>query len=57
MLIVTAEDRDAAASATGTKTWRYRAENVRDVAWGTSASFLVDGANAAVQMDDGVVLA
>ncbi len=51
--IVTAEDRDAAASATGTKTWRFRAENVRDVAWGSSKAFLVDGANAAVPMDDG----
>ncbi|PAP75624.1 M1 family aminopeptidase [Rubrivirga marina] len=53
VLIVTEADRDAAASATGTKTWRYRAENVRDVAWGSSAAFIVDGANAAVRMDDG----
>ena len=51
--IVTAEDRDAAAGATGTKTWRYRAENVRDVAWGSSKAFLVDGANAAVALEDG----
>ena len=56
VLIVTAEDRDAAASATGTQTWRYRAENVRDVAWGTSASFLVDGANAPVRQLDGDIL-
>ena len=53
VMIVTAQDREAAAAATGTKTWRYRAENVRDVAWGTSASFLVDGANAPVTLDDG----
>ena len=51
--IVTAEDRDQAAQATGTKTWRYRAQNVRDVAWGTSKSFLVDGASAAVTLEDG----
>ena len=51
--VVTAADRDAAARLSGTRTWRYRAENVRDVAWGTSRSFLVDGANAAVTMDDG----
>ena len=56
VMIVTAEDREAAASATGTKTWRYRAENVRDVAWGTSKSFLVDGANAAVRQLDGDIL-
>ncbi len=51
--IVTPEDRDAAASRTGTRTWRYRADNVRDVAWGSSASFLVDGARAAVALEDG----
>ena len=53
ILIVTEADRDAAASRTGTRTWRYRAENVRDVAWGTSKAFIVDGANAAVEMEDG----
>ncbi len=51
--IVTAADRDAAASATGTKTWRFRAENVRDVAWGSSAAFMVDGAHAGVRQEDG----
>ena len=56
VMIVTAEDRDAAATATGTKTWRYRAENVRDVAWGTSKSFLVDGANAPIRQLDGDIL-
>jgi hypothetical protein len=53
VMIVTAADRDAAAAATGTKTWRVRAQSVRDVAWGSSAAFMVDGANAAVTLDDG----
>ena len=53
VMIVTEADRDAAASATGTTTWRFRAENVRDVAWGSSAAFLVDGAHAGVRQDDG----
>ena len=43
----------AVASRTGTKTWRFEAENVRDVAWGASASFVLDGANAAIRQDDG----
>ncbi len=42
-------------SRTGTKTWTFRAENVRDVAWGASAAFIVDGANAAIRQDDGSV--
>ncbi|HEX8386788.1 MAG TPA: M1 family metallopeptidase, partial [Rubricoccaceae bacterium] len=45
----------ASRSRTGTATWRFRAENVRDVAWGASASFIVDGANAAVRQDDGTI--
>ncbi|GAB5536339.1 MAG: M1 family metallopeptidase [Rubricoccaceae bacterium] len=56
VLIVTEEDRDDAASASGTKTWRYRAENVRDVAWGTSKAFIVDGANAPIRQLDGDIL-
>ena len=36
-----------------TTTWRYRAENVRDVAWAASTAFILDGANAAVEMPDG----
>ena len=51
--IVTAADRDAAAGRSGTRTWRFRAENVRDVAWGTSAAFLLDGAHAGVRQADG----
>ena len=53
LAIVTAADRDAAARQSGTKTWRYRAENVRDVAWASSTSFLVDGARTQVRQDDG----
>jgi aminopeptidase N len=45
-------DRGAGkATAPGTDgklTWRFRAENVRDVAWGTSASYLWDATNAVV---------
>ena len=55
VLIVTTADRDAAATATGTKTWRYRAENVRDFAWGTSRAFIVDGAVARIPQEDGSV--
>ncbi len=29
---------------TGTATWRFRAENVRDVAWAASSAFILDGA-------------
>ncbi|HEX8299318.1 MAG TPA: M1 family metallopeptidase [Rubricoccaceae bacterium] len=43
----------ASPSRTGTTTWRFRAENVRDVAWGASAGFILDGATAAVRQDDG----
>ncbi len=53
VMIVTEADRDAAASATGTRTWRFRAENVRDVAWGSSAAFMVDGAHAGIRQEDG----
>ena len=54
--IVTREEVGTPAAhprQSGTTTWRYRAENVRDVAWGASRAFLVDAANAAVRMDDG----
>ena len=37
----------------GTTTWRYRAENVRDVAWAASEAFILDAASAAVAMPDG----
>lgn len=37
----------------GTTTWRYRAENVRDFAWGASEAFILDGAVANVEMDNG----
>ncbi len=45
----------AAASVrlTGMTTWKFKAENVRDVAWGASAAFILDAANAAVPQGDG----
>ena len=39
----------------GMTTWRYRAENVRDVAWAASTAFILDAANAAVELEDGGV--
>ena len=36
-----------------TTTWRYRAENARDVAWAASEAFILDAANAAVALEDG----
>jgi hypothetical protein len=55
--VVTEADRGAGkattAGANGKLTWRFRAENVRDVAWGTSASYLWDATNAAVGDADG----
>ncbi|MFL5401914.1 MAG: M1 family metallopeptidase [Gemmatimonadales bacterium] len=50
--VVTDLDREAGKSTTagsnGKLTWRFRAENVRDVSWATSARFLWDATNAAV---------
>jgi hypothetical protein len=55
--VVTEGDRGAgkatAAGAGGSLTWRFRAENVRDVAWGASASYLWDATTAAVGDADG----
>ncbi len=48
--------RAATPGRAGMATWRFRAENVRDVAWGASAAFIVDGANAAIRQDDGSTL-
>ncbi len=45
----------ARPAPSGTVTWTYRAENVRDVAWAASAAFILDGASAAVRQDDGTV--
>jgi hypothetical protein len=56
--IVRPEEVGTAAAhpeAGGTVTWRYRAENVRDVAWAASTAFILDGANAAVRQDDGSI--
>ena len=44
---------NAHPAQTGTKTWKYRAENVRDVAWAASRAFILDAAGAAVRQDDG----
>jgi peptidase M1-like protein len=50
--VVTEADREAGRSTTaganGKLTWRFRAENVRDVSWGTSSRYLWDATNAAV---------
>jgi hypothetical protein len=55
--VVTEADRGAgkatAPGADGKLTWRFRAENVRDVAWGASANYLWDATNAAVGDADG----
>jgi hypothetical protein len=55
--VVREADRGAGkATAPGTDgklTWRFKAENVRDVAWGASASYLWDATNAVVGDADG----
>ena len=55
--VVAEGDRGAgkatAAGTDGKLTWRFRAENVRDVAWGASANYLWDATNAAVGDADG----
>ncbi len=43
----------ASAGRRGMTTWKFRAENVRDVAWAASTAFIYDAAAAAVQQDDG----
>ena len=43
----------ASAARSGMTTWKFTAENVRDVAWAASTSFIYDGASAAVRNDDG----
>ena len=54
--IVRADEVGTAAarpSRSGRTTWRYRAETVRDVAWGASTAFVLDGAVARVEQEDG----
>jgi hypothetical protein len=55
--VVGEEDRGAGKATTAGKdgklTWRYRAENVRDVSWATSSKYLWDATNAAVGDADG----
>jgi hypothetical protein len=50
--VVTDVDREPGKSTTagtnGKLTWRFRAENVRDVSWATSARYLWDASNADV---------
>ena len=46
----------AAHHGSGMTTWRYRAENVRDVAWAASEAFILDGATASVRQPDGSTL-
>ncbi|NJD20861.1 MAG: M1 family metallopeptidase [Gemmatimonadetes bacterium] len=43
----------AVGGTDGTLTWRFRAENVRDFAWGTSNRYVWDGTVAAYRNDDG----
>ena len=45
----------ATPSRAGNKTWRFRAENVRDASWAASDAFILDGANAAIRQDDGSI--
>ena len=42
------EGRATAEGTNGKLTWRFKAQNVRDVAWGASASYLWDATNAVV---------
>ncbi len=56
--VVTVEDRDAGRAtarggSVGTLTWRYRAEHVRDFAWGTSNRYVWDATVARYPDDDG----
>jgi hypothetical protein len=55
--VVAEGDRGAgkatAAGNDGKLTWRFKAENVRDVAWGASANYLWDATNAVVGDADG----
>jgi len=57
--ITTPEEAAANRAATpkGTKTWRFAARNVRDVAFATSAAFLWDAAKAPVPGTDRAALA
>jgi hypothetical protein len=40
--VITAEEAGSAAARTGTRTWRFRAENVQDFAWAASPRFRWD---------------
>jgi hypothetical protein len=57
--VVTEQDKaDSAATARGTNgqlTWRYRASNVRDFAWGTSPRYVWDATGAATGSDTSAI--
>jgi len=53
--IITEEEAGTAATrpeGDGSVTWRYRAENVRDVSWASSQAFIWDAADADVEGQD-----
>ncbi|MGV3707100.1 MAG: M1 family aminopeptidase [Arcticibacter sp.] len=46
-VVVIRSERDARSASrpvAGTKTWKFRMENTRDVAWASSAAFMIDAA-------------
>ena len=59
--VVTEQDKaDSAVTARGSNgqlTWRYRANNVRDFAWGTSPRYLWDATSAATGADTSAIYA
>jgi hypothetical protein len=59
VLVVTTEEAAArrATTPTGTKTWRFRARDVRDVAWAASPAFLWDAWQVDVPRSDRTTMA
>ena len=53
--IITPDEVGTAAAhhGDGMTTWRFRAENVRDIAWAASEAFILDAATASVDLGDG----
>lgn len=49
--IQSAEEAEKAAKATGTRTWKFRMKNSRDVAWASSKGFVWDAAK--INLPDG----
>ena len=58
-MVITKDEADAnrTVDATGTKTWVFRADNVRDVAWAASPAFLWDAWGVAVDGQRAPVMA